>query len=118
MVAAEASEPTKKAETTPASAPAPAKPAPKARPTGLSDKVVFYCKDCQAIGDVSRVGSRYVYTCNTCGTKNVAFGTTRSIRSFFHLDEKERKRAKQAELAAKEEVKNPEKVKKGETDSK
>jgi hypothetical protein len=88
----------------PVTAAEPAKPAVKPKPTGLADTVVFYCKDCQAIGDVSRVGSRYVYTCNACGTKNVAFGTTRSIRSFFHLDEKERKRAKQAELAAKEEA--------------
>ncbi len=73
----------------------PAKPsAPTKRPTGikttgLPDDVVFYCKDCDKVTEVSRVGRRYVYTCNACGTKNVAFGTKKSIFSFFHLDEKE-----------------------------
>lgn len=57
--------------------------------TGLPPSIFFYCKDCEKIAAVTRVGSRYVYSCNTCGTKNVAFGTQRSIMSFFHLDEKD-----------------------------
>lgn len=57
--------------------------------TGLPPSIFFYCKDCEKIAEVTRVGSRYVYSCNTCGTKNVAFGTQRSILSFFHLDEKD-----------------------------
>jgi hypothetical protein len=82
------------------------KPAKKSRPSGLAPNIVFYCKDCEEIGPASRVGSRYVYTCDICGTKNVAFGTTRSIRSFFHLDDpkrqakKELRRQKKAEKAA------------------
>ena len=57
--------------------------------TGLPLSIFFYCKDCEKIAEVTRVGSRYVYSCNICGTKNVAFGTQRSIMSFFHLDEKD-----------------------------
>jgi len=74
----------------------------KAKPTGLAPNIVFYCKDCQEVGEVSRVGSRYVYTCNTCGTKNVAFGTMRSIESFFHLAEKRKKKEAMAAKDAKE----------------
>jgi hypothetical protein len=49
--------------------------------------VVFYCKDCEKIVDTNKVGSKYVYTCKICGTKNVAFGTKKSIFSFFHVEE-------------------------------
>lgn len=49
--------------------------------------VVFYCKDCERIVDAHQVGKRYVYSCNVCHTKNVAFGTEKSIRSYFHFDE-------------------------------
>lgn len=83
-------------------APAPVAPARKAKPTGLAPNIVFYCKDCQEVGEVSRVGSRYVYTCNTCETKNVAFGTMRSIESFFHLAEKRKKKEAMAAKDAKE----------------
>lgn len=49
--------------------------------------VVYYCKDCERIVDAHQVGKRYVYSCNICHTKNVAFGTEKSIRSYFHFDE-------------------------------
>jgi len=60
----------------------------------LSDedfKIVFYCKDCEKIVDTEKVGGRYVYKCKKCGTKNVAFGTKRSIYNFFRLEEMEKK---------------------------
>lgn len=77
-----------------------APPARKPKPSGLPANIVFYCKDCEKIGEVNRVGARYVYTCNVCGTKNVAFGTLRSLRRFFHMDERERKRAEKEAAAA------------------
>jgi len=49
--------------------------------------IIFYCKDCEEIVETNRVGKKYVYTCKKCGTKNVAFGTKKSIASFFRLDE-------------------------------
>ncbi len=49
--------------------------------------VVYYCKDCERIVDAHQVGRKYVYSCNICKTKNVAFGTEKSIRSYFHFDE-------------------------------
>ena len=51
--------------------------------------IVFYCKDCEGIVDTDRVGRKYVYKCKKCGTKNVAFGTKKSIYSFFHVEDKE-----------------------------
>ncbi len=47
--------------------------------------VAFYCKDCERIVDARQVGRKYVYSCNVCHTKNVAFGTEKSIRSYFHF---------------------------------
>ncbi|MBD3360930.1 hypothetical protein GF366_03965 [Candidatus Peregrinibacteria bacterium] len=60
-----------------------------------SDSIIFYCKDCEKIVDTERVGRKYVYKCKKCGTKNVAFGTERSIRSFFRLDEKKQGKKKE-----------------------
>ena len=51
------------------------------------DTIVFYCKDCEKIVDAERAGRRYVYECTVCGTKNVAFGTDKSIKKFFHVEE-------------------------------
>ena len=51
--------------------------------------IVFYCKDCEKIVDTHRIGKKYLYKCAVCGTKNVAFGTEKSIRSFFRIKEEE-----------------------------
>ena len=49
--------------------------------------ILFYCKDCEKIVDTERFGKKYVYKCKKCGTKNVAFGTKKSIYSFFHVQD-------------------------------
>lgn len=59
------------------------------KPEGF--KIVFYCKDCGEIVDTEKCGGKYVYKCKKCGTKNVAFGSKKSISSFFRLEEKEEK---------------------------
>ncbi|MBI2638200.1 hypothetical protein HYW83_01280 [Candidatus Peregrinibacteria bacterium] len=48
-------------------------------------RIVFYCKDCEKIVDGVKVGRKYVYRCPLCQTKNVAFGTEKSIKSFYHV---------------------------------
>ncbi|MDA1060342.1 MAG: hypothetical protein O3B47_00950 [bacterium] len=53
--------------------------------------IIFYCKDCAEIVDTTPIGRKYVYKCKKCGTKNVAFGTPKSIRGFFRMDENEKK---------------------------
>ena len=49
--------------------------------------IIFYCKDCEKIVDTQKVGRKYVYKCGACGTKNVAFGTEKSVKSFFRVKE-------------------------------
>lgn len=53
--------------------------------------IVFYCKDCEKIVDAHKLGRKYVYKCGVCGTKNVAFGTEKSIKSFFRVKEEKEK---------------------------
>lgn len=57
--------------------------------TGLPEEILFYCKDCHKVSPVHRLGRRYVYTCAVCGTKNVAFGSVRSISRYFRVSEEE-----------------------------
>lgn len=52
--------------------------------------IVFYCKDCEKIVATHRIGKKYLYKCAVCGTKNVAFGTEKSIKSFFRIKEEEK----------------------------
>jgi len=52
-----------------------------------SEQVIFfYCKDCNEFVDTKRIGQKYVYTCKKCGTKNVAFGTKKSLSTFFRIE--------------------------------
>ncbi|MBI4975041.1 hypothetical protein HZC20_00010 [Candidatus Peregrinibacteria bacterium] len=64
-----------------------------------SENIIFYCKDCEEIVDTNRVGRKYVYTCKKCGTKNVAFGTKKSIYNFFRLEDKVEEAQAEAETA-------------------
>ena len=58
-------------------------------------QIIYYCKDCDKIIDAQRVGRKYVFRCPICRTKNVAFGTEKSIKNFFHIEEvKEKKEEK------------------------
>jgi len=61
--------------------------------TETKSPIVFYCKDCNKIVDASKFGKRYVYTCKICGTKNVAFGTEKSIKNFFRIPEEKKEEA-------------------------
>ena len=76
--------------------------------------IIFYCKDCEEIVETYQVGRKYVYKCKKCGTKNVAFGTEKSIGTFFRLEEKEkqleRKKAeKEGKMGEKKEEKEEKK---------
>lgn len=64
--------------------------------------IVFYCKDCEEIVETRRVGGKYVYTCKKCGTKNVAFGTKKSIYGFFKLEDKEKAKLRESKRHEKE----------------
>ncbi len=59
-------------------------PAPS---TDTNSSIIYFCKDCQKIVDAKKEPRRFVYICGICGTKNVAFGTEKSIRNFYHVEE-------------------------------
>jgi len=63
---------------------------PETKSPATKSPIVFYCKDCEKIVDASKFGKRYVYTCKICGTKNVAFGTEKSIKNFFRIPEEKK----------------------------
>jgi len=63
--------------------------------------IVFYCKDCEKLVDTDRCGRKYVYKCKKCGTKNVAFGTQKSINGFFRIEEKEKQKKTAKEVSQK-----------------
>ncbi len=50
-------------------------------------RIVFFCKDCEKIVLGTKVGNKYVYKCPLCHTKDVAFGTEKSIKSFYRVKE-------------------------------
>lgn len=51
----------------------------------FKENIVFFCKDCEKLVETIPLGRKFVYKCKTCGTKNVAFGTEKSIRNFYHI---------------------------------
>jgi len=73
----------------------------------LTEPIVFYCKDCEKIVEVKPFGRKFVYRCSVCGTKNVAFGTEKAIRSFYRFEEGKKEEDKEEvkqQTAAKKEV--------------
>jgi hypothetical protein len=59
----------------------------KSKESAFGEKIKYYCKDCQKIVDAKQVGRKYVFRCSICKTKNVAFGTEKSLVNFFHIEE-------------------------------
>ena len=53
----------------------------------LPPELVCYCKDCYKIVAGIPVGRKFAYRCNICQTKNVAFGTIKSIKNFYRIKE-------------------------------
>lgn len=62
---------------------------PSTTPVEVPPRIVFFCKDCERLVNAVKVGNKYVYRCPLCDTKNVAFGTEKSIRSFYRVREEE-----------------------------
>lgn len=49
--------------------------------------MVCYCKDCHKIVPAAPLGRKFAYRCTICQTKNVAFGTLKSIKNFYRIKE-------------------------------
>ncbi len=59
----------------------------------LSPELIFYCKDCRKVVETQAVGRKFVYRCQVCQTKNVAFGSLKSIKNFYRIKEGEMSQA-------------------------
>jgi len=66
----------------------------KPRDTTFGPEIIYFCKDCDKVVDAQRVGRKFVFRCPICKTKNVAFGTDKSVKNFFHVEEKEKEAKK------------------------
>jgi hypothetical protein len=53
----------------------------------LPESLKFYCKDCHKLVETTAVGQKFVYRCKICSTKNVAFGSEKSLRNFYRIKE-------------------------------
>lgn len=68
--------------------------------------ILYYCKDCEKIVDAQKIGRKIVFRCPICKTKNVAFGTEKSLNNFFHIEEKIESKRKAKERKEREDKKD------------
>ncbi|MBA4336487.1 hypothetical protein C0416_01800 [bacterium] len=59
----------------------------KSKSGPFGEKISYYCKDCAKFVEGQQVSRKYVFRCPICKTKNVAFGTEKSLKNFFHIDD-------------------------------
>jgi|APFre7841882793_1041355.scaffolds.fasta_scaffold14450_2 DNA-directed RNA polymerase subunit RPC12/RpoP len=59
----------------------------KSKSGPFGEKIAYYCKDCAKFVEGQQVSRKYVFRCPICKTKNVAFGTEKSLKNFFHIDD-------------------------------
>lgn len=76
----------------------------KPRDNQLSNEILYYCKDCQKIVNAQKVGRKFVFRCPICKTKNVAFGTEKSLKNFFHIEDEKEKVEKKSDNGLKKDT--------------
>ncbi|MBD3156407.1 hypothetical protein GF369_01125 [Candidatus Peregrinibacteria bacterium] len=75
----------------------------KSKTQPFGENIKYYCKDCEKFIQGKQVGRKYVFRCPICNTKNVAFGTEKSLVNFFHLDEKKSEKEEESKSEKEEE---------------
>lgn len=55
------------------------------KPTYLDRAILFFCRNCSQLVDVTRIQKKYLYKCKNCGSEDVTFGSAKSVKNFFHL---------------------------------
>lgn len=55
----------------------------------LSEKIhiVYYCKDCEKIVEAKQLTKKFSLSCSLCKGKNISFGSEKSIRNFYQIEE-------------------------------
>jgi hypothetical protein len=57
--------------------------------TGVPAKIIYYCQDCEKMVIPKRIGKKLKFKCDVCGNENVAFGTEKSIYSYYDIKKTE-----------------------------
>jgi len=47
-------------------------------------KIAFFCRDCSEIVEVEKI-KNLRFRCKKCGGENIALGTEKSVKNYFHL---------------------------------
>lgn len=55
---------------------------------GMPAKIVYYCRDCEKITTPKRIGKKFQFSCSACKGDNVAFGSEKSILSYYKGEKK------------------------------
>ena len=48
--------------------------------------VIFYCKKCEEIVDVNKIGKKLVFECKKCKSKDIAIWTAEGINKFYKIN--------------------------------
>ena len=51
----------------------------------VDEKISFYCKDCKEFVDAKKRGKKLSFSCEKCKGQRVAFGTKKSLESFYSV---------------------------------
>ena len=62
--------------------------------TGLSAKIIYFCRDCNQMTKPKRIGKKFKFSCAECKGNNVSFGTEKSILNYYKKVQKEAQKAK------------------------
>lgn len=57
--------------------------------TGKATKITYYCGDCKKLITPKRMGKKFQFSCSECKGKNVAFGSEKSIQSYYKVSDPE-----------------------------
>ena len=53
--------------------------------TGVPTKIIYYCQDCKKIIKPKRIGKKFRFSCPECKGDNVAFGSEKSIKTYYKI---------------------------------
>lgn len=54
---------------------------------GAPAKIMFFCRDCEKPVEAKRIGNKLKFACALCKKTNVAYGSEKSIKSFYRIKE-------------------------------
>ena len=53
--------------------------------TGAPSKIIYYCRECKKEVKPKRIGKKFKFSCTECKGNNVAFGSEKSLSSYYKI---------------------------------